>query len=199
MLWCVCWSSVPPSFFLHPSCFIICAPSLSDVNPDQPIRNGGEDRQREGEAGVEEQERLGLPLLSLATPRPVRASSPSPSASLLLFPQGRREGEVLVVDAAVTTSRARAAASNPPPLLYSHSTPALEEEAAHHGGFRAQQALVFGRGSSPGPLLGFRSPMEPLPTQGQALRHFTASRPRPRRTQTPLPSSRPQVRTQTHI
>lgn len=188
------------SFFLHPSCFNICAPSPSDVNPDQPVRNGAEDRCRGGQAGLEEQERLGLPSLSLATPLPVRASSPSPSASLPLSPQGRRwrEGEVLVVDAAAATSRARAA-SNPPPLLYSHSTRALEEEAAHHGGFRTQQALVFGRSSSPGPLLGFRSPMEALPTQGQALRHFTASRPRPRRTQTPLPSSRPQVRTQTHI
>ncbi|TMS05221.1 Capping protein, Arp2/3 and myosin-I linker protein 3 [Larimichthys crocea] len=34
--------------------------------------------------------------------------------------------------------------------------------------------------------------MEPLPTQGQTLRHYTASRPRPRRTHTQPPSSRPQ-------
>ncbi|XP_028305647.1 capping protein, Arp2/3 and myosin-I linker protein 2 isoform X2 [Gouania willdenowi] len=34
--------------------------------------------------------------------------------------------------------------------------------------------------------------MEPLPTQGQTLRHYTASRPRPRRTRTQPPSSRPQ-------
>uniref|UniRef100_A0A3P9D7J6 Capping protein regulator and myosin 1 linker 2 n=1 Tax=Maylandia zebra TaxID=106582 RepID=A0A3P9D7J6_9CICH len=33
---------------------------------------------------------------------------------------------------------------------------------------------------------------EPLPTQGQTLRHYTASRPRPRRTHTQPPSSRPQ-------
>lgn len=199
----MCLLVICTSFVLSPS--LICAPSLSDVNPEQPIRNGGEDRRRGGEAGVEEQERLGFPSLSLATPLPVRASSPSPSTSLPLSPQGRRwrEGEALVVDAAAATLRASAAASNPPPLLYSRSTRALEEEeeeeAAHHRGFGTQQALVFGGGSSPGPLLGFRSPMEPLPTQGQALRHFTASRPRPRRTQTPLPSSRPQVRAQTHI
>ncbi|KAM9808077.1 capping protein, Arp2/3 and myosin-I linker protein 2-like [Neosynchiropus ocellatus] len=34
--------------------------------------------------------------------------------------------------------------------------------------------------------------MEPLPSQGQTLRHFTASRPRPRRTHTQPPSSRTQ-------
>ncbi|XP_072291098.1 capping protein, Arp2/3 and myosin-I linker protein 2 isoform X2 [Eucyclogobius newberryi] len=34
--------------------------------------------------------------------------------------------------------------------------------------------------------------MEPLPTQGQTLRHYTAFRPRPRRTRTQPPSSRPQ-------
>ncbi|CAL9697021.1 unnamed protein product [Knipowitschia caucasica] len=34
--------------------------------------------------------------------------------------------------------------------------------------------------------------MEPLPTQGQTLRHYTALRPRPRRTRTQPPSSRPQ-------
>ncbi|XP_029697979.1 capping protein, Arp2/3 and myosin-I linker protein 2 isoform X1 [Takifugu rubripes] len=169
-------------------------PSVTTVNPDQPIRRGGD-------AGGGQQQ-LGRPSLSLATPLPVRASSPSPSISPPLSPQGRRRrGEVLVVDAAAATSKARAASTPPPPpppaapaapLLYSPPSRAVEEEAAHHGGVRTQQALIFGCGSGPGPLLRSTSPMEPLPTQGQALRHFTASRPRPRRTQTPLPSSRPQ-------
>uniref|UniRef100_A0A3Q3EGF7 Capping protein regulator and myosin 1 linker 2 n=1 Tax=Labrus bergylta TaxID=56723 RepID=A0A3Q3EGF7_9LABR len=75
------------------------------------------------------------------------------------------------------------------PLFYSISARAPEKEAAGHGGLFRREA------SSPGPLPGSgspASPMEPLPTQGQTLRHYTASRPRPRRTHTQPPSFRPQ-------
>ncbi|KAM3850423.1 uncharacterized protein ACN63O_019687 [Diretmus argenteus] len=72
---------------------------------------------------------------------------------------------------------------------------APEEEVAGHGDLPRQEAPFPGCGPSPGPLPGSGSPaslMELLPTQGQTLRHYTASRPRPRRTHTQPPSSRPQ-------
>ncbi|KAA8590692.1 hypothetical protein FQN60_014626 [Etheostoma spectabile] len=119
----------------------------------------------------------------------IKRPSPSPSPS----PPGlrgwrRREGEVV----------ADAASLIPPPslpLLYSVSARAAEEEAAGRGGLPRRQAPFPGCGPSPGPLPGSGSPdcpMDPLPTQGQTLRHYTASRPRPRRTHTQPPSSRPQ-------
>uniref|UniRef100_A0A8C4ELX5 Capping protein regulator and myosin 1 linker 2 n=1 Tax=Dicentrarchus labrax TaxID=13489 RepID=A0A8C4ELX5_DICLA len=80
----------------------------------------------------------------------------------------------------LSVTGARGASFIPPPSLplrQSISARAPEEEAA----------------SRPLPSSGSpASPMEPLPTQGQTLRHYTASRPRPRRTHTQPPSSRPQ-------
>ncbi|KAJ4938541.1 hypothetical protein JOQ06_003154 [Pogonophryne albipinna] len=124
----------------------------------------------------------------------VRSPSPSPSSS----PPGmrgrrRREGEAA---AALDAAAARGASFIPPtspPLLRSIS--AAEEEAAGRGGLPRRQAPFPGCKPSPGSLLSSgptASPMEPLPTQGQTLRHYTASRPRPRRTHTQPPSSRPQ-------
>ncbi|XP_039988071.1 capping protein, Arp2/3 and myosin-I linker protein 2 [Xiphias gladius] len=58
-----------------------------------------------------------------------------------------------------------------------------------------QEAPFPGCGPSPGALPSSgspSSPMESLPTKGQTLRHYTASRPRPRRTHTQPPSFRPQ-------
>nr|XP_019961088.1 PREDICTED: capping protein, Arp2/3 and myosin-I linker protein 3-like [Paralichthys olivaceus] len=97
-----------------------------------------------------------------------------------------------VVDAAAAISGARGASLIPPPslpLLYSISTPAPEEEAAGRGGSPTREPPFSRCGRSSGSPA---SPMEPLPTQGQTLRHYTASRPRPRRTHTQPPSSRPQ-------
>uniref|UniRef100_A0A665UXG4 Capping protein regulator and myosin 1 linker 2 n=1 Tax=Echeneis naucrates TaxID=173247 RepID=A0A665UXG4_ECHNA len=70
------------------------------------------------------------------------------------------------------------------PLLDSIHTRAPEEEAAGQGGSPRRE--------TPFPGCGPTSLMEPLPTQGQTLKHYTASRPRPRRTYTQPPSSRPQ-------
>lgn len=146
-----------------------------------------------------------------ATPMSVTASSPSPYTSPSLSPspspQGwrLREGEVAAVDAAAAISGARGASSIPPPnlpFLYSISTRAPEEEAADHRGLPKPEASLPGCGPIPDPLpssISPSSPMEPLPTQGQTLRHYTASRPRPRRTRTEPPSSRLQVRTNIHV
>ncbi|XP_053740696.1 uncharacterized protein LOC128770365 isoform X2 [Synchiropus splendidus] len=63
------------------------------------------------------------------------------------------------------------------------------------GGLAQTRGAFSGCGRSPGSLPGSGDPavlMEPLPSQGQTLRHFTASRPRPRRTHTQPPSSRTQ-------
>uniref|UniRef100_A0A3B4VAM7 Capping protein regulator and myosin 1 linker 2 n=1 Tax=Seriola dumerili TaxID=41447 RepID=A0A3B4VAM7_SERDU len=153
--------------------------SLLDVDWEQQARDRGAERERGG-GSVEEgggEGRCGLPRLPTATPLSVMASSPSPSPSPSSSPspsppgrRGRRwrEGEVAVVDAAAAISGARRA---------------------------SREAPFPGCGPSPGPLPGSgstASPMEPLPTQGQTLRHYTASRPRPRRTHTQPPSSRPQ-------
>ncbi|XP_008292680.1 capping protein, Arp2/3 and myosin-I linker protein 2 [Stegastes partitus] len=110
----------------------------------------------------------------------------------------RREREVVAVDAAEAISGARGASFIPPPslpLLYSIPAQPPNEEAAGRGGLHRRETPFPGCGLSPGPLPGSGSsvsPMEPLPTQGQTLRHYTASRPRPRRTHTQPPSSRPQ-------
>ncbi|XP_056243916.1 capping protein, Arp2/3 and myosin-I linker protein 2 isoform X2 [Seriola aureovittata] len=182
--------------------------SLLDVDWEQQARDRGAERERGG-GSVEEgggEGRCGLPRLPTATPLSVMASSPSPSPSPSSSPspsppgrRGRRwrEGEVAVVDAAAAISGARRASFIPPPslpLLYSISTRA-PEEAAGHRGLPRREAPFPGCGPSPGPRPGSgstASPMEPLPTQGQTLRHYTASRPRPRRTHTQPPSSRPQ-------
>ncbi|XP_037623048.1 capping protein, Arp2/3 and myosin-I linker protein 2 isoform X4 [Sebastes umbrosus] len=180
--------------------------SLLDADWEQQTRDGGAERERGG--GAEEDGggggggRCGLPRLPTATPLSVRFSSPSPSPSP--YPPGprgrrRREEEVVAVDAAAAISGARGASFIPPPslpLLYPVSARAAEEEAAGRGGLPRRQAPFPGCGPSPGPLPGSgspASPMEPLPTQGQILRHYTASRPRPRRTHTQPPSSRPQM------
>uniref|UniRef100_A0A3Q3J5C8 CARMIL C-terminal domain-containing protein n=1 Tax=Monopterus albus TaxID=43700 RepID=A0A3Q3J5C8_MONAL len=139
------------------------------------------------------------PAPSLRIPLSVMATSPSPSTSLSPSPlgcggRGRREGEVSMLDAAAAISGARGASFIPPPSL-PFSARAPEEEAAGHGGLSRQPAPFPGCSLSPGPLPSFGFPtslMEPLPTQGQTLRHYTASRPRPRHTRTHPPSSRPQ-------
>ncbi|XP_040894620.1 capping protein, Arp2/3 and myosin-I linker protein 2 [Toxotes jaculatrix] len=182
--------------------------SLLDSDWEQSTRDRIAEKERGGGAGEEGgggEGRGGLPRLPTATPLSVMASSPSPSPSTSPSPSppgrsGRRqrEGEVAVVDAAAAISGARRASFIPPPslpLLYSISTRAPEEEAAGRGGLPRREAPFPGCGPSPGPLPGSgspASPMEPLPTQGQTLRHYTASRPRPRRTHSQPPSSRPQ-------
>ncbi|XP_031723978.1 mucin-5AC-like [Anarrhichthys ocellatus] len=171
--------------------------SLLDADWEQQTR--GAERESGGGAEEEGGGRCFLSRLPTATPLSVRFSSPSPSPS----PPGlrgrrRREGEVAVADAAAAISGARGVSFIPPPglpLLYSVSARAAEEEAAGRGGSPRRQTPFPGCGPSPVPLPSSgspTSPMEPLPTQGQILRHYTASRPRPRRTHTQPPSSRPQ-------
>ncbi|XP_062276911.1 capping protein, Arp2/3 and myosin-I linker protein 2 [Scomber scombrus] len=170
--------------------------SLLDADWEQQSRDRG--------AGDEGGGRSGLHWLPTATPLSVTASSPSlsPCTSPSPSPPGRRgwrrgEGEAAALDAAAAISGARGASFIPPPslpLLYSISAQA-PVEAADRGGLPRREAPFPGCGPSPGPLPGPgypASPMEPLPTQGQTLRHYTASRPRPRRTHTQPPSSRPQ-------
>ncbi|XP_034735685.1 capping protein, Arp2/3 and myosin-I linker protein 2 [Etheostoma cragini] len=166
--------------------------SLLDADWEQQSRDRGVERERGGDTEEDSGERrCGIALLPTATPLSVRFLGPSPPLSP--SPPGlrgwrRREGEVV----------ADAASLIPPPslpLLYSVSARAAEEEAAGRGGLPRRQAPFPGCGPSPGPLPGSGSPdcpMDPLPTQGQTLRHYTASRPRPRRTHTQPPSSRPQ-------
>uniref|UniRef100_A0A3P8TWV6 Capping protein regulator and myosin 1 linker 2 n=1 Tax=Amphiprion percula TaxID=161767 RepID=A0A3P8TWV6_AMPPE len=114
----------------------------------------------------------------------------------LTYPEMERE--VAAVDAAEAISGARGASFIPPPslpLLYSIPAHAPNEGAVGRGGLHRRETPFPGCGLSPGHLPGSGSPvspMEPLPTQGQTLRHYTASRPRPRRTHTQPPSSRPQ-------
>ncbi|KAM7413820.1 hypothetical protein PAMA_018894 [Pampus argenteus] len=179
--------------------------SLLDADREQQTRDREGERERGGGTGdAQGGGRSGLLWLPTATPLSVMASSPSPSPSNSPSPSPpgqrgwrRREGEVAVVDAAAAISGVRGASFIPPPslpLLYSISARA-SEEAAGHGGLPRKEAPFPGCGLSPGPLPGSgysASPMEPLPTQGQTLRHYTASRPRPRRTHTQPPSSRPQ-------
>ncbi|KAF3854189.1 hypothetical protein F7725_022244 [Dissostichus mawsoni] len=65
--------------------------------------------------------------------------------------------------------------SSRPPLLRSISARSAEEEAAGRGGLPRRQAPFPGCKPSPGSLLSSgppASPMEPLPTQGQTLRHY---------------------------
>lgn len=195
-----------PSFLTN----LLITSGLFDTDWEQQMRNRGAKGERGGDGGMEERG-CGLPSLPKATPMSVTASNPSPYTSPSLSsspsPQGwrLREGEVAAVDAAAAISGAKGAASIPPPclpLLYSISTRAPEEEAADHRGLPKPGVSVPGCGPSPGPLLSSifpSSPMEPLPTQGQTLRHYTASRPRPRRTHTEPPSSRLQVRTHIHV
>ncbi|KAM7396100.1 hypothetical protein PAMP_019169 [Pampus punctatissimus] len=179
--------------------------SLLDADWEQQTR----DREGEGERGggtgdAQGGGRSGLLWLPTATPLSVMASSPSPSPSNSPSPSPpgqrgwrRREGEVAVVDAAAAIPEVRGASFIPPPSLpLFYSIPArASKEAAGHGGLPRKEAPFPGCGPSPGLLPGSgypASPMEPLPTQGQTLRHYTASRPRPRRTHTQPPSSRPQ-------
>ncbi|XP_069384269.1 capping protein, Arp2/3 and myosin-I linker protein 3-like isoform X2 [Paralichthys olivaceus] len=165
--------------------------SLLDADWEQQTRNRAAEGERGGDAGEERggEERRGLPPLSVTATSPSLSPSPSPAPSPPGWRRGRR-GEV--VDAAAAISGARGASLIPPPslpLLYSISTPAPEEEAAGRGGSPTREPPFSRCGRSSGSPA---SPMEPLPTQGQTLRHYTASRPRPRRTHTQPPSSRPQ-------
>nr|XP_020468339.1 capping protein, Arp2/3 and myosin-I linker protein 3-like [Monopterus albus] len=175
--------------------------SLRDADCEHQARDGGAEREGGGGARKEEKGgggKCGLAQL-LTVPLSVMATSPSPSTSLSPSPlgcggRGRREGEVSMLDAAAAISGARGASFIPPPSL-PFSARAPEEEAAGHGGLSRQPAPFPGCSLSPGPLPSFGFPtslMEPLPTQGQTLRHYTASRPRPRHTRTHPPSSRPQ-------
>ncbi|XP_038562432.1 capping protein, Arp2/3 and myosin-I linker protein 2 isoform X2 [Micropterus salmoides] len=174
--------------------------SLLDVDWEQQTRDRGAERERGGGAGEEGGGgRCGLLWLPSAIPLTVTASSPSPSTSPSPSPPGRRrrEGEDCMHAAAVIPEARRASLIPPPrlPILYSTSARAPEEEAAGCGGLPRRKAPFSGYGPSPGPVPGSgspASPMEPLPTQGQTLRHYTASRPRPRRTHTQPPSPRPQ-------
>ncbi|XP_072242642.1 capping protein, Arp2/3 and myosin-I linker protein 2 [Leuresthes tenuis] len=195
------WRDTLHSKSLRPAASI---KSLLDVDWEQQTRDRRTERERGGGAGEEDREgRCVLPRLPRATPLPLTTSSPSPSTSLSPSPKAQRgggwmEGEVVSLDAAEAISGAGGASFIPPPTLppfYSISNRAPKEEAADHGGLSRQEAPFLGCGPSPGPLpdSGFSvSPMEPLPTKGQTLRHYTASRPRPRRTHTQPPSSRPQ-------
>uniref|UniRef100_A0A3Q2WDX3 Capping protein regulator and myosin 1 linker 2 n=1 Tax=Haplochromis burtoni TaxID=8153 RepID=A0A3Q2WDX3_HAPBU len=169
------WRNSFYSKSLRPACSI---KSLLDADWEQQIRDRGAEREWGGAAGEKDGGgRCGLPWLPTATSLSLTASSPtlSPSTSPSPSPPGqrgsrRREGEVVAADAA-------------------------EAEAAGCGGLHRREAPFPGCCPSPGPFprSGYTvSPMEPLPTQGQTLRHYTASRPRPRRTHTQPPSSRPQ-------
>ncbi|KAM8890903.1 capping protein, Arp2/3 and myosin-I linker protein 2 [Spinachia spinachia] len=180
--------------------------SFLDADWEKQTREGGAETQSGGGAGEEGGRRSSLSLLPIATPLSVRFLNPSPSLSPTPSPSGlmerrQREGEVAAADAAAAISGARGASFIPPaglPLLYSVSTRAADKEVA---GSPRRQAPIAGCGPSPVPLPGSGSPtfpMEPLPTQGQILRHYTASRPRPRRTHTEPPSSRPQNCLDTH-
>uniref|UniRef100_A0A668T5B6 CARMIL C-terminal domain-containing protein n=1 Tax=Oreochromis aureus TaxID=47969 RepID=A0A668T5B6_OREAU len=170
------WRNSFYSKSLRPACSI---KSLLDADWEQQIRDRGAEREWGGGAGEKDGGgRCGLPWLPTATSLSLTASSPtlSPSTSPSPSPPGqrgsrRREGEVVAADAA-------------------------EAEAAGCGGLHRREAPFPGCCPSPGPFprSGYTvSPMEPLPTQGQTLRHYTASRPRPRRTHTQPPSSRPQA------
>ncbi|KAK2841790.1 hypothetical protein Q5P01_011990 [Channa striata] len=188
--------------------------SLLDADWEQQARERVAERDRGGGPGEEggAEGRCGFQHLLTATPLSVTVSSPSPSTSpsyslspFSLSWRGRerrgrerrlREGEVTSVDAAAAISEVSGAPFIPPsshPLLYSIAAQTREEEASGHGSLYRQEAPFRGCGPSPGPLPSSgspASPMEPLPTQGQTLRHYTASRPRPRRTHTQPPSSR---------
>uniref|UniRef100_A0A3B5LBX9 Capping protein regulator and myosin 1 linker 2 n=1 Tax=Xiphophorus couchianus TaxID=32473 RepID=A0A3B5LBX9_9TELE len=92
-------------------------------------------------------------------------------------------------------SRASLSPPSSRPPIYSIPYKAPKQEAAGGGGLNGRQARFPGCSPSTGPHPGSGfsvSPMEPLPSQGQTLRHYTAARPRPRRTHTQPPSSRPQ-------
>uniref|UniRef100_A0A1A7X7T0 RGD motif, leucine rich repeats, tropomodulin domain and proline-rich containing n=3 Tax=Iconisemion striatum TaxID=60296 RepID=A0A1A7X7T0_9TELE len=108
------------------------------------------------------------------------------------------EGEVVTVDAAGTASEDTRASLNPPPSptpIYSFPTRVPKEEAVGRGGLHEPEAPFPHCSPHPVLLSGFHSsasPMESLPTQGQTLRHYTASRPRPQRTHRQPPSYRPQ-------
>ncbi|XP_054865206.1 capping protein, Arp2/3 and myosin-I linker protein 2 isoform X2 [Amphiprion ocellaris] len=181
--------------------------SLMDADWEQQTRDIEAERGGGGFAGEEDGGggggRCGLPWLLPATPLSLTTPDPSPSTSPSPSPLGqrgrrRREREVAAVDAAEAISGARGASFIPPPslpLLYSIPAHAPNEGAVGRGGLHRRETPFPGCGLSPGHLPGSGSPvspMEPLPTQGQTLRHYTASRPRPRRTHTQPPSSRPQ-------
>ncbi|XP_038157070.1 capping protein, Arp2/3 and myosin-I linker protein 2 [Cyprinodon tularosa] len=170
--------------------------SLLDADYEINTRDRRPERE-EGGASTEDDGggRCTLPQLPPLSPSP----NPSPSTSLSPSPQlhrGRRwmEGEVASVDAAEAVSGDAASFSPPPisPPIYSIPHRAPKDAAAGRGGLIGRQPLSPGcPGPHPGSGLSV-SPMEPLPSQGQTLRHYTASRPRPRRTHTQPPSSRPQ-------
>uniref|UniRef100_A0A087XAF4 CARMIL C-terminal domain-containing protein n=1 Tax=Poecilia formosa TaxID=48698 RepID=A0A087XAF4_POEFO len=108
------------------------------------------------------------------------------------------EGELASVDTAEAVSGDSGASLSPPPsrpTIYSIPYKAPKQETADGGGLNGRRARFPGCSPSTGPHPGSGfsvSPMEPLPSQGQTLRHYTASRPRPRRTHTQPPTSRPQ-------
>ncbi|KAF3689305.1 F-actin-uncapping protein LRRC16A [Channa argus] len=184
----------------------LCA-GLLDADWEQHTRERIAERERGGGAGEEggAEGRCGFHQLLSATTLSVTVSRPSPSTSYSLSPSSLnwrwrerrwRKGEVGVVDASAAISQVRGSSFIPPPsqpLLHSIAAQTPEEETTSHGSLYRQEAPFRGCGSSPGPLPSSRSPaslMEPLPTQGQTLRHYTASRPRPHRTHTQPPSSR---------
>ncbi|XP_023204840.1 capping protein, Arp2/3 and myosin-I linker protein 2-like isoform X1 [Xiphophorus maculatus] len=191
------WRSSLLSKSLRPAASI---KSLLDADCDQHTRERRTERERGGAAREDDGGgRCALPQLPLSTSSP----SLSPSTSLSPSPQLQRrrrlmEGEVASVDAAEAVSGDSGASLSPPPSrppIYSIPYKAPKQEAAGGGGLNGRQARFPGCSPSTGPHPGSGfsvSPMEPLPSQGQTLRHYTAARPRPRRTHTQPPSSRPQ-------
>ncbi|KAM3608897.1 uncharacterized protein V6R79_006487 [Siganus canaliculatus] len=161
-------------------------PSLSSLDADWEQHNRDRRKESDGEGCVREE------VGGAATPLSFTILSASPSGQ----EEGegdeerrwQREGEVAAVETAAAISRAERGASSTPSVLHFICTPTSEEVPI-------QEAPFLGCNTSSGPVLSTAypaSPMEPLPTRGQTLRHYTASRPRPRRTHTQPPSSRPQ-------
>ncbi|XP_017289392.2 capping protein, Arp2/3 and myosin-I linker protein 2 isoform X2 [Kryptolebias marmoratus] len=174
--------------------------SLLDADCEPQIRERRVERPRGGAAAEDDRGgRCVLPQSPTATSLPLTTSSstPSPSTSLAPSPQVQRrrrvEEEVVSVDAAEARSEDRGASFKPPPSLppiYSFPVWASKEEEV-----AGCEGLVLSCSSYPGPPFSSESsdsPMEPLPTQGQTLRHYTASRPQPRRKHKQPPSARPQ-------
>ncbi|XP_028286745.1 capping protein, Arp2/3 and myosin-I linker protein 2 isoform X2 [Parambassis ranga] len=183
------------------------APSIKSLLDDdwEQTWNRPAEREKGGGAGEEDIRggRWGFPWILTATPLSLTTTSPSHSPSTSPSPPGqrgrrRREGELVAADAAEAVSAARKASCIPPPTLPSiDSIPARapKRKAAGCRPLHREEAPLPSCSPSTGPLPGSESPaspMEPLPTQGQTLKHYTASRPRPRRTHTKPPSSRPQ-------
>uniref|UniRef100_A0A672ZKB3 Capping protein regulator and myosin 1 linker 2 n=1 Tax=Sphaeramia orbicularis TaxID=375764 RepID=A0A672ZKB3_9TELE len=139
------------------------APSIKSLLEVDWDRGGGAGGVLGGAGGGGGGGRCGLPQSSTATPLSVTASSPSPSPSPSTSPSPSPPGQ------RVGGRRRR------------------QGEVVAVDAAAAAASISGARGASLIP------PPPPLPTQGQTLRHYTASRPRPRRTHSQPPSSRTQA------